>query len=37
MTSDVFEKMWEQASTRHPTGLVNTNVPSVLVLVLFCC
>jgi len=23
MTSDVFEKIWEQASTRHPTGLVS--------------
>ncbi|XP_068752255.1 EF-hand domain-containing family member B-like [Montipora capricornis] len=23
MTSDVFEKIWEQASTRHPSGLVS--------------
>ena len=24
MTTDAFEKIWEQASTRHPAGLVNT-------------
>lgn len=23
MTSDAFEKIWEEASTRHPTGLVS--------------
>ena len=22
MTTDVFEKIWETASTRHPNGLV---------------
>ena len=25
MTADAFEKIWEQASTRHPTGLVKTS------------
>ena len=24
MTTDVFEKIWEQASSRHPAGLVKT-------------
>jgi len=23
MTTDVFEKIWETASTRHPNGLVS--------------
>lgn len=23
MTTDVFEKIWEQASSRHPAGLVS--------------
>ena len=27
MTTDAFEKIWEQASTRHPNGLVITIVP----------
>ena len=26
MTSDAFEKIWEEASTRHPTGLVITTL-----------
>ena len=26
MTSDAFEKIWEQASTRHPAGLVSHNI-----------
>jgi len=25
MTTDVFEKIWETASTRHPNGLVKKN------------
>lgn len=25
MTTDVFEKIWEQASSRHPAGLVRLN------------
>lgn len=25
MTTDAFEKIWEQASTRHPAGLVKTS------------
>ena len=24
MTTDVFEKIWDQASSRHPAGLVKT-------------
>ena len=26
MTTDAFEKIWEQASTRHPAGLVMTSL-----------
>lgn len=26
MTTDAFEKIWEQASTQHPNGLVNKTV-----------
>ena len=32
MTTNAFEKIWEQASTRHPNGLVNETVISSCVL-----
>ena len=28
MTANAFEKIWEQASTRNPNGLVNKTVIS---------
>ena len=35
MTTDVFEKIWEQASSRHPAGLVKTK--QIFILVCFTC
>ena len=35
MTTDVFEKIWEQASSRHPAGLVKTK--QIFILSRFTC